>query len=179
MSAMELFQKDGKSAGIFYCSTCRCVAKTQGEAERCCQPYKCQKCGKECEKYWTICTECRKKEEAEKEQKRFDAATKIPAAEYSGWLYFTDKFYEGVEQLLEDNPDDSPEWAWACTANHFARVDVDDTLQRIAEDEDAYEDFDSSDLRGIDELTAAVDAFNKANEGVVSYSPDFTRAVML
>lgn len=187
MNALELFHKDGGSAGVFYCGECRCVKRTQDEAEQCCKPYTCSKCGVVTEKYWTICNGCRSKKRQEEERARFEAAEKIDADAYEGWLYCdgiagsNEGFFEDLETLIDlcCDAEVKPEYAWACNPQHFAVLDIDDILQRIEEDGDAYEDFDARDMNGIPELEKALVAFNEANIGVVSYSPDYKRAVLL
>ena len=50
----------------------------------------------------------------------------------------------------------------------------------MAVDEDeAYEDFDCDEILGVDELKAAIEAFNLANKHHVSYVPDYTKAVII
>jgi hypothetical protein len=188
MKPTELFLQDGRPSTIFFCGECRVVHRTIEEADRCCQPYKCTKCGTTCQqKYWTVCDGCQRKEKAAKEKLLFDAAEKILAIGYEGWVYCEgvgDEFFESVDELMDtlelSAPEDAPvTYAWACTPEHFAFLDIESVLEHIEQDGDAYEDFDARDLDGIQELSAAIDAFNEANEAVVSYHPDFKRAIIL
>jgi hypothetical protein len=76
-----------------------------------------------------------------------------------------------------EETDEKPKYVWACRENHFALADVRDITDRIADE--AYEDFDLNDLKGLEELKAAIDKFNEANRDVVSYEPDYSTAILL
>jgi len=190
MNATELFVKEGKSAGIYFCGQCRCVARTQEEAERCCKPYACDKCGKEILRYHTRCNDCDNTERARIERERFDKAEKL--TEWIGWVYceglgFRDGFFESITELFDALADEEsglpeyvwtwPEYVWTCTPDRFVHADVSDITDRMADQ--AYEDWDPADLNGLEELKAALDKFNEANKDAISYSPDYTKAVLL
>jgi hypothetical protein len=189
MNATELFHQDGKPANVFCCGQCKNFFRQKEWAEECCTHHKCAKCRGLCEqRYYRLCDACQAEERQEKEQARFAAAEKIPADQYLGWVYSEgaggDCFLKSAQALMDDleNSDpgnDSVEYAWACNPVQFAHVDMDDIMRSIEENGDAYEDFDSNYLSGILELGAAIDVFNKANEGIVSYQPDYKRAVIL
>jgi hypothetical protein len=57
------------------------------------------------------------------------------------------------------------------------RLDCDDIIERATED--AYDDWDKSCLVGLAELAAAMAAFNEANKAHVTWTPDYTRAVVI
>ena len=178
MNATELFVKEGKSAGIYFCGQCRCVSRTQAEAEQCCKPYACDKCGKEILRYHTRCDDCHNVERARVERERFDKAEKL--TEWTGWVYceglgFRDGFFESIAELSDE--EGLPEYVWTCTPDHFVHADVSDITERIADQ--AYEDWDPDELNGLEELRAALDKFNEANKDAISYSPDYTKAVLL
>jgi hypothetical protein len=177
MNAIELFHSDGKSAGVFYCEKCRIVARTKELAEQCCRPNICA-CGKECEKYWTKCKECIDRERDAKEQAQFEAAKKIQAKDYNGFLSrdgFGSDGYASIDDMLDDP--DCPEWAWATKEVRFAYGSVDDITSPISER--SYPDFEVSDLHGIPELEAAIEKFNEANKDQICYQEDRTRVVIL
>lgn len=184
MNAIELFHRDGKSAGVFYCEKCRIVATSKHLADQCCN-WVCKTCGKPTGRnYWSICDPCERIEREEKERKRFKDAEKVTS--WDGWVYLDgygrDGFADSVNELIEYIEDEEgavPEYAWTCDPNHFAVLDIDDILQRIEEDGDAYEDFHASDMNGVDELAKAITAFNEANKDVVSWSPNYKRAILL
>jgi len=188
MNATELFLKDGKTAGIFFCGKCRMVAHSQQMAEECCQSYKCQYCGKDTgTRHYTACDECRAANEAKKERERFEKAEKL--ATWGGWVYseglgYNEGFFPSIEDLLDYCLDEEvfPEYVWACKPNHFAVLDADSILQQMEESGEAYEDFERENLNGIEELKVAVEKFNEANANnpaAVAYEPDYTKAVII
>jgi hypothetical protein len=153
MNATELFLKDGKPTGIFFCEKCRQIACTHDSAERCCKNYLCTKCGVDTgQRSWTA------------------------------WVEDGSDYYPSVGAYLESRDSgsgngDVPEYVWACKAIQIVKVDSDHLMQEI--EEHGYEDFDSSTLDGLAEFETACKAFEKANADVVSYEPDYTRAVLL
>lgn len=177
MNAIKLYHQDGKPSGVFYCEKCRCVKRTEEEANECCQPYICKHCGKETGRnYWTICHECEALRDAQQEADRFQKAQKL--TEWNSWVYDGAEYYESVEHYLETRDDlPIPAYVWACKENHFAIADVSDITDRI--EENGYEDFDADDLKGMDDLKAAIEKFNEANKDVVSYEPDYGIAILL
>jgi hypothetical protein len=54
-------------------------------------------------------------------------------------------------------------------------------MERLLQDwlENGWEDMDESDLSGLDELKAAVEAFSEANKGVLAWHPNYTLAVRM
>ena len=186
MNAIELYLEHGKSAGIFYCEKCRQVAGSQVLAEQCCQNYLCSKCGKDVgSRSWLVCDACRAADETAKERERFEKAEKLTA--WDGWVYLEGTGNNGYSESLSDFYDrwadangedaDLPEYVWACKSEQFVTVDFDGIMENI--EENGYEDFDSRTLNGLEELKAAIKQFEAANAGVLSYSPDFTKAILI
>ena len=176
MNATELFHKDGRTAGVFYCEKCRMVKRTQYEAEQCCKPYKCSSCGKDCERqYYTICNECDRQREITREQERFAKAEKV--TEWDGPVLYGDTYYESIEDMIETEEDELPDYVWTCTIEKFVEIDVDGILQRICEN--GYEDFDESSLKGIEEFEVAARKFEEANAGAVCWNPDYKKALLI
>lgn len=180
---IELYKKDGSTSGIFYCSECRVVFKTEIEAQNCHGERLCV-CGKKVErKYNSTCDECQRKarneEEAEKERNRFEKACKITEAEYDGdMVYLDDRFSDCVEdaidQFLEGH---EPEYVWACRNVGVPLANADSIIENLVEN--MWEDADFSDLNGVKELDAAIDEFNKANRTINVYQPDYTTAILV
>jgi hypothetical protein len=186
MNATELYHQDGKSAGVFYCTACRCVQRTKEEADQCCAPTKCRDCGQETGRKWYVtCAECDRKNRLKQEAERFEKAEKRTG--WDGWVYREGTGRDGFSESLSDfwenwendhaAGDEPPTYVWACTEHHFARADLDEITERIAEN--GYEDFDGDDLRGLVEFKAAIQRFNEANHDLVSYAPDYRVAVLL
>lgn len=184
MEAFQLYKESGDATGVFACGKCGRVGWNRDAAERCCVPSKCVTCGKE--EKMRECRECFNAKEVAKEAARFDAAEKI--TEWNGWVYsdglgYKNGFFESTEDLLdyiEDEPDFSQrEYVWPCQPSPFVLVSADDIYEGIENDERAYENFDRNDLKGTEELEAAIAAFEKANEDIVSYSPDYSKVIVL
>ena len=183
MNATELFHKDGRTAGVFYCEKCRRVKRTETEANKCCQPYTCSTCGKECRQYWTICDACNEAKTEAVEVERFEKAEKV--AEWSGWVYsdglgFNNGYFDSVEELVnhcEDEAIDLPPYAWTCREMQFVSFDLGSITERFADE--AHENWDPDQLKGTVEFEVAIETFITANKDQVSYSPDYKKAVLL
>jgi hypothetical protein len=184
MSAVELYKADGTTAGIFFCSQCRIVHRSQEEAEWCHGEKLCS-CGKKITQgyYQRKCNECDSKEWKEKERKkeseRFEAATKITEAEYKGeHVYCGDKYYDSVEDAIDQYLEgQEPEYVWACIDKSLPSVDVEDVTSNLLDN--MWDDADVSDLYGVDELEAALKAFNEANKGIQLWEPDYNVAILV
>lgn len=188
MNATELFHQDGRTAGIFFCGECRNVARTEAAANQCCAPYKCTVCGTDVDRktYRTVCPPCEKAKREAAEKARFDAAEKL--TEWDGWIMaegigYRDGFFQSVDELSEYVEDDGdtemPAYVWTCDPSYFCKLSIEEVTERLTENCDAYEDFSVDDMSGVKELEAAIDAFNAANTGVVSYQPNMKRALVL
>ena len=155
-------------------------------AERCCLNAVCA-CGKDTgEKYLTRCRECRDKFEAAKEAERFEKAVKL--TEWDGWVFcegcgYQDGFFPSLSDFddwLEDIEEEglAPiKYVWACKPIHFVHASLDNVVDSVIDQ--AYEDFDTDDLSGLDELKAAIQKFNEANKDCVSYEPDYSKVILL
>jgi hypothetical protein len=185
--AIELYKlQDGeyKPCAIYFCSTCRVVHRTKDEAEWCHGERLCA-CGQKITQgyYQRICSECQSKEWREKnrikEADRFEAAKKITVAEYTGeHVYLGDSYYDSAEEAVDQFlKGQEPEYVWACCEHGIQKLDASDVVQNIVEN--MWEDADYSDLNGMDELQAALDAFNKANESIQLWEPDYTTAILV
>ena len=184
MNATELYTKEARPTGVFFCEKCNRVGLDKASAERCCVPHRCKTCGKE--EKMLECNECFTKREREKEAQRFEKAEKV--SEWEGWVYsdglgYKNGYFESVEDLedyLEDQPSYSrPEYVWTCEQQSFVSADAETIYEQIENDERAYEDFERGSLNGTDELEAALKAFTEANTGIVSYTPDYSKALLL
>jgi hypothetical protein len=183
-NAVRLYKPDGTSAGVFMCSVCRRVHATEDQADWCHGERLCA-CGKKIQQgyFQSKCNECQGKEwrekEAAKEAERFEKATKIKASDYAGEHVFCgDQYYDSVgdavDQFLEGQ---EPEYVWACQDSHLPKVDLEDITCNLLDN--MWDDADTSDLNGIEELEAALKAFNEANESVQMWEVDYSTAILV
>jgi hypothetical protein len=185
MNATELFHKDGRPAGVFYCGECRIIFKDASSAELCCGSYKCEDCGKGTgSRSWLVCDGCRSERDRKRELERFERAEKL--TDWDGWVYDEGSgrngYHQSVADLLEFYEDEErqpPEYVWACDSTAFATLGIDRVKDWILDGGDAYEDFDPDDLNGLEELSRALEKFNEANAAVLSYHPNYKRAVLV
>lgn len=187
MNATELFHADGRSAGIYACGKCRIVAHSKSLAEQCCAPYLCTHCGNETEaKYWTVCRPCQAKQKLAKEAERFAAAEKV--TEFDGPVYIDgyggqDGYFENIVEFIdwaiEESEDDFglPDYVWTCTIEQVVDLDLDSILEHATQE--AYEDFCTSDLDGMDELEAALNKFNELNKSYLTWHANYKKALVL
>lgn len=121
-------------------------------------------------------------------QKRFNEAIKISSAEWGDQPIYcpydrgsTDGFFRNIAEYLEYEEDEvipaeeRSSFVWATKPIHLS-VDVDHIIENALDD--MYEGA-GDELKGVDELTQAIDAFLKANEHIVSYSIDYSRAIII
>jgi len=103
MNAQELFLKDGKETGIFFCEKCRIVSRDKDSADKCCSPCCSDTCGKETERYWTPCSECRaaKSRTSFLAKEPIDWDGKTPLTIHDSDEYFFDE--ESLIDYLYDN----------------------------------------------------------------------------
>ena len=185
--AIELFKKlpDGGyvATGVFYCSECRVVHATEKQAQRCHGEALCA-CGEKIEdRYGDLCPKCRMKEwaakDAVREAEHFEKATKIAEAEYKGeMVYLDDKYFSEVEDAIDDYlPGQEPEYVWACKDQGVPLANAESIYENLLEN--MWEDADVSDLNGVDELEAAVKAFNEANRSISVFVPDYSTAILV
>lgn len=124
-----------------------------------------------------------------RDQKRFEAATKVAAADWNGWVCDGDSYYPSVDELVahwkdvvergEMGYNDHPKYVWAARpAQIIQAFDVADAIENQIDDR-GYEDMSILDLNGVSEFQAAIDAFVKANENEVSYQMDRRTAITI
>ena len=133
-----------------------------------------------------------------KRAERFEKAIKIPQAEWNGYVSTDDEFYPSVEDYLDIWVCDNAEWdvkkghsvlpegvepptfVWATIGRPVIPTDLqaDDVLNHYIEDR-GWEDMSIDDFDGVEELNAALAAFTKANEAIISYSADYSKAILL
>jgi hypothetical protein len=170
---------------VFFCESCRIVYANIDDAEWCHGERLCA-CGKKIESIHSRqskCGDCDDAEWKEKERKRetdrFEAATKIPALDYKGeHVYLDDKYFDSVEDAIDQYLEgQEPEYVWACIGKNLPEVDLEDVTSNLIDN--MWEDADTSDLNGVDELEAALKAFNEANKSIQLWEPDYSTAILV
>lgn len=186
MSAIALFHQDGKESGVWYCSECRAVHATEQAAIQCHATLLCA-CGEAVkQRGYTQCSKCDSAAWDERcrktEAERFEAAQKIPAAEYAGAVYADGvgpEWFETLDDYLEYIEDDGiapAPYVWAAKNIGVRKVTTEDVTESLLDG--MWDEADESDLNGMAELAAALDAFNAANEFVTVWNVDYTRAIV-
>jgi len=191
MNSIQLIRPDnGQPMRIWICGVCG-AESSKGVTDLCCAP--CSTCGGATKRHdMGRCSDCRWKETSERERARItklaNEAKRDP--KWTGWVFCdvynggSDGFFESPGEFMERLNDDidrdpdlgRPEFVWATVSRPVVNIDADDVLGLITEDRP--EDWEESDLNGVDELKAALAAFNAANTALM-YEPDFTVIVPL
>lgn len=161
-------------------------------AEKCCRPNKCERCGKECEKHYVICSECRVAKDAEQEHQRFEKAEKIT---YAAWLSgnegdnamiyapdFGNGFFSFLDELADhiecwgDDDLEPPYYVWP-TRPQKMRFDSCSLIEDATQDmhEEAAEEVS---VEAGEELQAMLDQWC-ADHPVTSYFPYFDQVIVL
>jgi hypothetical protein len=181
VDAKEFVKRGTDEVVAFYCGKCGKVHGSFAIAEQCCNQVLCR-CGKAAVGGYVVCPKCLVEAERRVEQARFDKAEKILIDAYDGDWIFSDAFHDDgfsptdqVEDALERmDPKDRPKYAWACKPFGLKRIDATDIIEHLLEDhhEDAWEQVDH------DGLQAVLDEWIK-KQSVISYEPDYSKAVLL
>src|SRR5678816_2583587 len=104
MNPVELFHADGKSAGVFYCGTCRIVARDREGAEVCCKPWQCKTCGKEVPRFHGECHECIHERYRKQSEEKLEKAEKLET--WDGPVFHPDighnnGYFASMEEALD------------------------------------------------------------------------------
>lgn len=175
--AQELFLADGRSAGVWYCATCKYTARSEAEAERCCAPLFCE-CGAEIERGRTGCDACWIRQREECEAATWDRATKVHTRDYDGPVYSErlDCFHCAAADAFEELIDEgcTPDRVYACNVHRLC-LDVDDVLESAIEATEAAD----CDLEfgHVEELRAFVTEWN-ARQTSEWWETDYTRGIV-
>lgn len=191
MNATELYLKDGRPTGVYFCSVCRGTYPDKGPADECCSLHKkCVGCGELIlrKSPKIACPSCVVKKRIAQEQERFNKAAKV--AEWDGMIYSEGhgpEYFYNLNEFIEwiddasfpDNRLKLPEYVWTCEPNRVVNVDVSVIVNHIGDSELAPDDFDPEDLNGLDELQGALIKFNSLNEDFITYTPNYNLALIL
>lgn len=194
MNAVYLHLPDGTATKWSMCSECHTVDAPGNYdlSEKCCTCYDCGKPlpkderapyadGKGKSLYHR---ECERKRRMARDADILEEAELI--TDYAGPVYlggvgrgsFGDDFFSDVNELsehLDFHDGERPLFAHCCTQRGL-NIDLDSILEGVTEE--MYEDC-HDDLNGLEELRAAVEAFNKANESIQAWDPDYKRKVAI
>jgi hypothetical protein len=111
-----------------------------------------------------------------------DLANAAKLDHWDGAVFVGDTFYRDIGEAMDmcaDSEDGLPAYLWTGEPHQvIPSFTVADVVEN-AMDAYGWEDMDVSDLHGVDELQAALDAFTKVNEGVVSYTQDRSQVVVI
>jgi len=153
----------------WYCQHCGRVYKDKEDAERCpkkeCTYWECETCGLECSAFQWYCSSCLETNRWVRELEKLSRAEAIRAEDYPNdrGVVYEDKWYPCLDDFIDAHEhDDSglPVRVWATEPSEF-QLTMDDVLyepfQRWLDD---VQGILESDIRGVKELAAAVEAFN-------------------
>jgi len=193
MNSFRLTRTDtNEPLDLWGCGRCGNIYTSAGVAGNCCY---CIECGQPVgdatndffgARNYPTHTACRYERDRQIEAARMDVAEKLDA--YDGWVYCdgcgsNEGFFPSVDDFAEwwqdeHGDDDLPEFVWTCKPQRIVPP-ADEIMDSLLTQwmENGWEDMESSDFAGLDELAAAVKAFSEANENVVSYWTDYKRAV--
>ncbi len=123
---------------------------------------------------------CLSARETELNEKRFKEAKKVEAWDDGAWL--GDNYYHSMDDLcdhLECEGEEWPEYVWGAKPKTVIHeIDVADVFECQICDH-GWEDMSVDDLKGVEELQAALNKFVEANAVVYSFLPDYKTAVLL
>lgn len=120
----------GGCGGKGYKPLCKCGAILSGAYAK--QGDQCQEC--KSQEYRLKCLQG--------EAELFQKAVKIPITEYKGLILHNDIAEEvdsALEYIMDEAPEDRPEYVWGTTEQNVLRFDIRDELKNRA-DNDGYED---------------------------------------
>jgi hypothetical protein len=185
MNGQELFKADGKATGVYYCEKCRVCHRNKTNADDCCTLRKCA-CGAPVKGQGYIkCHECQERDIIRAEAERFDKAEKLTTWDGPVWAdgcgsrdgFFPDmdEFYDWTQ--CREPGEEVPPYVWACDKKPVVSLDIDHILENATQE--AYEDFCYADLTGIKELESAMEKFCEINKDVVTWIPNYKKAVLV
>jgi hypothetical protein len=194
MNAIYLYLPDGTPTKWSMCSECQTVAAPGNFdlSQKCCT---CYDCGEPLPKdervpYATAKGKSLYHRECERKRRMTHDAKVLEKAElitdYQGPVYldgvgrgsYGDGFFFDVQELsehLDFHEGERPLFAHCCTQHGFS-IDLDSVLENATQE--MYDDV-ADDVEGVTELQDAVDAFNKLNESIKTWHPDYKRKVAI
>jgi hypothetical protein len=173
------------------------VFADKGIADRCCI---CAECGKPISapadrtdfygnRSYPTHFQCKHERDRLREIERMEEAEKVDS--WDGWVYsdghgHSEGYFDSVDEFdmwwIEEFGEDEPLPEFVRTSRAERIVpDGETIMERLLCEwfERGWDDMDESDLSGVAELKAAVEAFSNANEGVLAYYPNYKQAVRM
>lgn len=191
MHAVQLNRADtGQLINRWFCSKCGKLAVDQDVAERCCC---CRLCEKEIGKddfygdtQFPEHKTCRAELDRQRELQRFEKAEKLEqwtGPVYASGLGYSDGYFDFVDSLQDwcaDEEDKLPDYVWCCTTDKCCPT-ADHLYEMITERviENGWDEMETDDINGTDELYEALKVFVAANEKLVCWNIDTSRALLL
>ena len=134
------------------------------------------------------CSACRAEQETEKEQARFEKATKLSVAAYDDPVFWDghtgsmgEGYFSNVDEVIdycESEDVAAPEYVWTCTPHEF-KMDAETILEHELSKQDMdYEALDRIPEKERGLLQAFLDTWS-TRQGLVSWHYDCSRAVIL
>jgi hypothetical protein len=108
------------------------------------------------------------------------AATPVPAVLWSEPMWLDERWYDSLQDWLDEVEGEVPAWIWATSLDHW-KLNVNSTMEQIAErcdEECGLEDAASDRLVGWPALEAALKEFAEANV-IDLYNEDRSRVIVL
>lgn len=157
------------SPRIYACGDDRAHKAAREAATNCyhCRTHNiCHRCGAECEKHWLACGPCRTATRLEKMER-------IAPDQIGGYCvsFLGEDYYPSVEEAAEAGHT----MVHPTTFETFS-INADRLIEYILDGH--HEDASVSDLKGVDELLAAVETFNKS-QTLGTYNGDFSKVADL
>lgn len=153
---------------VWVCSKCRHTCLNEQVARECCD-HRCHECNEPADRPWLKCQSCRDKDAARNAQARYDRAAKVSLLDYEHEYVVLDGDETGrsVEEWLDMDPEDRPEWAWSVSNIGLPQIDARDVVNLDDFHEDAHEDLNYDDLQAV--LNTWVD---RQNQNLTWYQQD-------
>jgi hypothetical protein len=150
-----------------------------------CGPWTCEKCGAEHDRsYQPVCSKCfhenLSRRRAEQEENAFKKATKVPASEHDGPVYWegagcSEGFFSSLDDLLDmcaDQEIEPPKYVWPCIVIH-PQLRFEDLQEQALDDHS-----EGCELDAEDELREFLDQWNAKQTGE-SWEPIYYKVLML
>jgi hypothetical protein len=181
--------QDGREVTVHFCRVCgKGFGGFENDAgkslaEKCCTCSYCNKPIDPADRRMRH-KECEDKYQAELEAERIAKAEKLET--WDGWVYYgraqdhNEGYFEDIGQLVEYLEEEEipiekwPEFVFICKKIPYKGINLDSLLEQSIDD--MYEDA-MDDLRGVDELQAAINRFNEINNDLCSYGFVFSKVV--